>query len=60
MGLSSLLQAGATAEQIAARLDEIATESMGLNSDIKHSLLTAHSLLDWRATVLRKRPEILS
>jgi hypothetical protein len=55
----SLLQAGATAEQIAVRLDEIATERMGLNSNTKHSLLTAHNLLDWQTTLLRKRPEIL-
>jgi hypothetical protein len=55
----SLLQSGAAAEQIAARLDKIATERMGLNSNLKHSLLTAHNLLDWRTTLLEKRPEIL-
>ena len=55
----SLLQSGASAEQIAAHLDKIATERMGLNSNIKHSLLAAHNLLDWRTTLLEKRPEIL-
>jgi len=56
----SLLQGGAAAEQIAAHLDEIATERMGLNSNIKHSLLAAHNLLDWRATLLESHPEILA
>jgi hypothetical protein len=55
----SLLQSGATAEQIADHLDKIATERIGLNPNLKHSLLTAHKLLDWRATLLRNRPEIL-
>jgi hypothetical protein len=55
----SLLQNGATAERIAAHLDNIATEKMGLNSNIEHSLLTAHNLLDWRTTLLENRPEIL-
>jgi hypothetical protein len=55
----ALLQCDATAEQIAAHLDKIATEGMGLNSNIEHSLLTAHNLMDWRATLLQRRPEIL-
>ena len=55
----SLLQSEATAEQIAACLDGIATGSMGLNPNPKHSLLTARNLLDWRASLLQKRPEIL-
>jgi hypothetical protein len=55
----TLIQNAATAEQIADHLDKIATERMGLNSNIEHSLITAHTLLDWRATLLRKRPEIL-
>jgi hypothetical protein len=55
----SLLQSGATADQIADHLEEIATERMGLKSNKKHSLVTAHSLLDWRATLLEKHPEIL-
>ena len=54
-----LLQGGATAEQIAAHLDRIATERMGLNLNIENSLLTAHNLLDWRATLLENYPEIL-
>jgi len=55
----SLLQAGAAVEQIAAHLDNIATESIGLKSNMKHSLLTATNLLNWRATLLEKHPEIL-
>ena len=55
----SLLQKGAAPDQIAAHLNRIATERMGLNSNIEHSLLTAHNLLDWQTTLLEKRPEIL-
>ena len=55
----SLLQSGASAEQIAAHLDKIATERMGLNPNMKHSLVTAHNLLDWRAALLESHPEIL-
>ena len=55
----SLLESGATAEQIAAHLDMIATEGMGLKSNMDHCRLTALKLLDWRATLLRRRPEIL-
>jgi hypothetical protein len=55
----SLLQSGAPVEQIAAHLDKIATERMGLNSNVKHSLVTAHNLMDWRATLLESHPEIL-
>ena len=50
---------GLTAEQIAAHLDMIATEGMGLKSNMDHCRLTALKLLDWRATLLRRRPEIL-
>ena len=35
------------------------TESIGLKSNMKHSLLTATNLLNWRATLLEKHPEIL-
>ena len=55
----ALLQSGATVETIAAHLDKIVTERMGLHSNISHSLLTALNLLDWRAKLLPKRPEIL-
>jgi hypothetical protein len=55
----SLLQSDATVEQIAAHLDNIATDRMGLNSNMKHSVLTANNLLDWRATLLERRPAIL-
>jgi len=58
-GVYSLLHDGATAEQIATHLDKIATERMGLSSNMKHCHATAHNLLDWRAALLKKRPEIL-
>jgi hypothetical protein len=54
-----LLQSGAAAEQIAAHLDKITTERMGLTSNVKHSLLTAHNLLDWQTTLLEIGPAIL-
>jgi hypothetical protein len=55
----SLLESGSTAEQIATHLDEIATERMGLRSNMEHNRATAQRLLDWRAVLLEKRPEIL-
>jgi FixJ family two-component response regulator len=42
-----------------SHLDKIATEGMGLKSNMEHCRLTAHKLLDWRPTLLRRRPEIL-
>ena len=58
-GVCSLLHDGATADQIATHLDKIATERMGLSSNMNHCHETAHKLLDWRATLLKRRPEIL-
>ncbi len=58
-GVCSLLHNGATAEEIATHLDEIATERMGLGSNMAHSHATAQKLLDWRTTLLKRRPEIL-
>jgi hypothetical protein len=58
-GVYSLLDNGATAEQIATHFDKIATERMGLSSNMKHCHATAHKLLDWRTTLLERRPEIL-
>jgi hypothetical protein len=55
----SLLQKGASAEQIAAHLEKIETEWIGLSSNPEHSLAIAHKLLEWRAALLEKRPEIL-
>jgi hypothetical protein len=55
----SLLQNGATAEQLAAHLDKIATEGMGFSSNLENSLATAKELLKWQAKLLRRRPEIL-
>jgi hypothetical protein len=57
--ICSLLQRDAAAEEIATHLDQIATENMGLNSNKKHALFTAQTLLDWRAKLLQQRPEIL-
>jgi hypothetical protein len=54
----SLLQGGATAEQIAICLDKVATERMALNPNRERSLMAAQKLLDWRAALLRQ-PEIL-
>jgi len=48
----SLLQDGASADQIAAHLDRIATDRTGLNSNMKHALLTAQNLLGWRSALL--------
>jgi hypothetical protein len=55
----SLLRKEACAEQIAAYLDKIVTEVMGISSNQQHSLAIAYKLLEWRATLLEKRPEIL-
>jgi hypothetical protein len=54
-----LLQGGATAEQIALHLDKVVTERIELNSNMERSLMASQKLLDWRAVLLRKRPEIL-
>jgi hypothetical protein len=58
-GVYSLLESGSTVDQIATHLDKIATEGMGLRSNMEHNRATAQKLLDWRATLLQKRPEIL-
>jgi hypothetical protein len=55
----ALLSQGASAEHIATHLDHIATERMGLGSNLEHSQATARTLLAWRATLLERRPEIL-
>jgi hypothetical protein len=54
----ALLQNGATAEEISLYLDRIGTENMGLNSNLKHALVTAHNLLAWQEKLLERRPEI--
>jgi hypothetical protein len=58
-GVYSLLDNGATAEQIATHLDNIATARMGLSSNMKDCHATAHKLLDWRTRLLKRHPEIL-
>jgi hypothetical protein len=55
----ALLENEATAQQIAAHLDEIATQRMGLSSNMNHCDTTAQKLLEWRKTLLKRRPEIL-
>jgi hypothetical protein len=55
----ALLEADATVEQIANHLDKIMTDNMGLGSNLGHNLVTAQRLIEWRATLLRRRPEIL-
>jgi len=54
----SLLQKDASAEQLAAHLEEIEAERMGLSSNHEHSVSIAHKLLEWRAALLEIRPEI--
>ena len=55
----SLIHGSASAEQIAAHLEKIETERMGLGSKPELALAIAHTLLEWRAVLLEKRPEIL-
>jgi hypothetical protein len=44
----SMLQEGADASPIAAYLDNVATERMGLNGNPEHSKRVAKLLLDWK------------
>jgi hypothetical protein len=57
--IDALLRKEASAEQIAEHLEKIVTERVGISSNQEHSLAIAHKLLEWRATLLEKRPEIL-
>ncbi|ALX11473.1 hypothetical protein P350_07895 [Burkholderia cepacia JBK9] len=51
----SMLQGGADVSSIAAYLDNVATERMGLNGNPGHSTRVAEFLLDWKAEIYRVR-----
>ncbi|WP_206958501.1 hypothetical protein [Trinickia acidisoli] len=51
----SMLQEGADASSIAVYLDNIATESMGLNGNPEHSRRVVEFLLDWKTEIYRTR-----
>jgi hypothetical protein len=55
----ALLENNAPAEQIAHYLNEVATQSMGLQPNDLHSLAVAQRLLAWKAKLLQQRPAIL-
>jgi hypothetical protein len=50
-----MLQEGSAASPIAAYLENIATERMGLNGNPEHSKQIAELLLDWKTEVYRTR-----
>jgi hypothetical protein len=51
----AVLQEGSGASPIAAYLDNVATEEMGLNGNPKHSKQVAELLLDWKTKIYRIR-----
>ena len=51
----SMLQEGADASSIAAYLDNVATERMGLNGNPGHAKRVAEFLLDWKTEIYRVR-----
>jgi hypothetical protein len=51
----SMLQEGAGASAIAAYLDSVATERMGLNGNPEHSKRVSEFLLDWKTEIYRLR-----
>ena len=51
----SMLQEGAGVSPIAAYLDNVATERMGLNGNPGHSRRVAEFLLDWKTEIYRIR-----
>ena len=51
----AMLQEGTDASSIAAYLDNVATEGMGLGANREHSKRVAELLLDWKAEVDRGR-----
>ncbi|MGF6932781.1 hypothetical protein OKW41_001920 [Paraburkholderia sp. UCT70] len=51
----AMLQEGTDASSIAACLDNVATERMGLGANPQHSKRVAELLLDWKAEVDRGR-----
>lgn len=46
-----MLQEGMDASSIAAQLDDIATERMGLDANLQHSKRVAELLLDWKTEI---------
>ncbi|PLZ01564.1 hypothetical protein CY652_15760 [Burkholderia sp. WAC0059] len=51
----SMLQEGAGLSRIAAYLDNVATERMGLNGNLEHSKQVAEFLFDWKTEIYRIR-----
>ena len=51
----AMLQEGSAASPIAAYLDNVATEGMGLNGNPEHSKQVAELLLDWKTGIYRIR-----
>lgn len=52
-----MLQEGMDASFIAAHLDDIATDRMGLDANLEHSKRVAELLLDWKTEIytIRRR-----
>jgi hypothetical protein len=55
-GLISLLEKNADSKQVAAYLDEIAKNRMGLHPNDKHSLAVARLVLAWKSWLLKRWP----
>jgi hypothetical protein len=55
----ALVDKGSAVEEIALYLDTIATERMGLGSNMQHCHATADTLLNWRTLLMERCPEIL-
>lgn len=51
----AMLQEGADASSVAAYLDTVATERMGLQANGEHSKHVADLLLDWKTRIYRSR-----
>jgi hypothetical protein len=55
-GLISLLEKSADSKQIAAYLDDIARNRMGLQPNDEHSLAVARLVLGWKSWLLKRCP----
>lgn len=55
-GLISLLETNADSKQIAAYLDDIAKNCLGLQTNEKHSLGVARLVLAWKSWLIRRCP----
>ncbi|WP_454739445.1 hypothetical protein [Cupriavidus necator] len=51
----AMLQEGADAPSVAAYLDAVATDRMGLHEKGEHSTRVAELLLDWKTEIYRSR-----